>query len=210
MENLTIFSPNEHEPLTASRPHDDRVRALFEPLLAHQHILSQIIELKLGDWLGVSLLDLRDPKSVRENAIARYRRLPKRDILHAWDDELCQALEGRADQMTLSVLVTTMIDGFPRATISNVGAHVEALSLVVGDRSLSPEVLAAGTIRVWRKNRFPPSIADFLDECDVVAKGAANARRVVTKMLALDNAEDALVATGDLDEVASFRSTRDD
>jgi hypothetical protein len=199
MENLTIFSPNGHEPVTASKPDGDRVRVLFEPLLAHQHILTQIIELKLGDWLGATLLDLREPKSVRENAIARYRRLPKRDILHAWDDELCQALEGRADQMTLSVLLTTMINGFPRATISNVAAYVEALSLVIGHRSVSPEVLAAATVRVWRKNRFPPSIAEFLEECEGVLKGATNARRVVTKMLALlDNAEDALIAAGEM------------
>ncbi len=211
MEKLTVIASDGHEAAIACKSHGDRLRALFEPLLAHQHILSQIIELKVGDWLGAALLDLRDPKSVRDRAIARYRRLPKRDILHAWDDELCQALEGKADQMTHSVLLTTMIEGFPRGTISNVGAYVEAASLVMGDRALSPEILAAAIVRVWRKNRFPPSISEFMDECEGAKSAAIGTQRAIKKMLALlDNAEDALVATGDLNEKASSRTQEGD
>jgi hypothetical protein len=56
-------------------------------------------------------------------------------------------------------------------------------------------------IRFWRKDRFPPTIARLLDEYDLARQGAMNARRVVTNMLALlDNAEDALIATGDFDD----------
>jgi hypothetical protein len=209
MEKLTVIPSDGHEPAMACKSHGDRLRALFEPLLAHQHILGQIIELNMGDWLGAALLDLRDPKSVRDRAISRYRLLPKRDTLHAWDDELCQALEGKADQMTLSLMLTTMFDIFPRGTISNVGSYVEALSLVMGDRALSQEILAAAIVRVWRKIRFPPSISEFLDECEGAKKAATGTRATIKKMLALlDNAEDALVATGDLSEAASSRTQK--
>jgi hypothetical protein len=57
MEQLTIVSPGGR-PETAVNQHIDRVRVLFEPLLAHQRILRQIIELKLSNWLSFALLDL--------------------------------------------------------------------------------------------------------------------------------------------------------
>jgi len=79
--------------------------------------------------------------------------------------------------------------------------------LVIGGRALSPEILAAAIVRIWRKNKFPPAISELLDECEEATQAATNARRVVTKMLALlDNAEDALIATGGFDEAsASFQ-----
>ncbi len=60
MDQLTIVSPGSR-PETAANQHIDKVHALFEPLLAHQRILRQIIELKLSNWLSFVLLDLRAP-----------------------------------------------------------------------------------------------------------------------------------------------------
>jgi len=91
MDQMTLATLTGR-PETVANPRLNRVRALFEPLLAHQRILRQIIELKLNDWLSVPLLDLRDPQAVRDRALARHQRLPTRDALHAWDDELCRAL----------------------------------------------------------------------------------------------------------------------
>jgi hypothetical protein len=48
MDQLTIVSPGGR-PETAVTQHIDRVCVLFEPLLAHQRILRQIIELKLSN-----------------------------------------------------------------------------------------------------------------------------------------------------------------
>ena len=73
MDQLTIVSPSSRPETTANQP-IDRVRALFEPLLAHQRILRQIIELNLSNWLTFALLDLRDPQTVRERALARHQR----------------------------------------------------------------------------------------------------------------------------------------
>jgi hypothetical protein len=56
-------------PETAVNQHIDRVRVLFEPLLAHQRILRQIIELKLSNWLTFALLDLRDPQTAFATSI---------------------------------------------------------------------------------------------------------------------------------------------
>jgi len=42
------------------------MRALFEPLLADQRILRQIVETRLDEWLGVTLLDLRNPSAARD------------------------------------------------------------------------------------------------------------------------------------------------
>ncbi len=185
----------------------NRVRALFEPLLVHQSILRQIIELKLGDFVSSSLLDLRDPKAIRERALARYQRLPARDRLHAWDDELCSALNRKSDERTLSILLSIMLDGFPQTKAPSIDIYVDAALLLISGDPVAPEILAAAISRIWKKNRFPPSIAEFLNECSEVTKAATSARRVVTKMIALrDNAEDALIATGDLPEVSkSFR-----
>jgi hypothetical protein len=208
MDELSIIaSEGRRGHATVANPRGNRVRALFQPLLVHQRILRQIVEHRLGDWLGVALLDLRDPKAVRERALARHQRLPRRGALHAWDDELCHALDGKADEKTLSILLAIMLDGFPRGMTPNVNAYVAAALLVIGGRALSPEILAAAIVRIWRKNKFPPAISELLDECEEATQAATNARRVVTKMLALlDNAEDALIATGGFDEAsASFQ-----
>jgi hypothetical protein len=47
MDQLTIVSPSSR-PETAMNQHIDRVRALFEPLLAHQRILGQIPKLNVA------------------------------------------------------------------------------------------------------------------------------------------------------------------
>ncbi len=62
MDQLTIVSPGGR-PETAANQHIDRVHALFEPLLAHQRILRQIIEQKLSNWLipTVIRIDRRGP-----------------------------------------------------------------------------------------------------------------------------------------------------
>ncbi len=74
--------------------------------------------------------------------------------------------------------------------------------LLISGEQVSPQIVAAAISRVWRKSRFPPSISEFLDECSEMTKAATSTRRVITKMIALrDNAEDALIATGDLPEV---------
>lgn len=206
MDQLTIVSPSGRAE-TAANQHIDRVHALFEPLLAHQRILRQIIELKLNNWLSFALLDLRDPQTIRERVLARHQRLPARDTLHAWDDELCRALDGNAGERTLSFLLSIMLDGFPQAKTSSVDIYVDGALLLISGDQFSPQIVAAAISCVWRKNKFPPSIAEFLDECADMTKAAASTRRVITKMIALrDNAEDALIATGDLPEVpASFR-----
>jgi len=85
--------------------------------------------------------------------------------------------------------------------IPNIHSYVEVALLVMRDHALSAEIFAAGIFRVWRKNRFPPSVSQLLDECEEARQAATNARRVVSKMLALlDNAEEALMATGGFDE----------
>jgi hypothetical protein len=70
MDQLMIASPGSL-PETIANQHIDKVRALFEPLLAHQRILRQIIELKLSNWLSFALLDLRDPQTVRERVFGK-------------------------------------------------------------------------------------------------------------------------------------------
>jgi hypothetical protein len=202
MEEFTLIVPDEggHRTITSKR-HANRARALFEPLLTHQRILRQIIDAQLGEWLCVKLLDLRNPSAMRERALIRLQQLPQRETLHAWDDELHRALDGKADEHTLSVLLATMLDGFPRGMVPNVRTYVGGALLVMGDDAHSPQVAAAAIIRIWRKDRFPPTIAELQDEFDHARQGAVNARRVVAKMIALlDNAEEILAATGDFDE----------
>lgn len=196
MEELTLITPNERNvPLFAAKRCGNRARALFEPLLAYQQILRQILDDQLGERIGVKLLDLRDPAAVRERAFIRRKQLPQREMLHAWDDELCRALDGKADEKTLSILLTTLLDGFPRGMVPNIRTFVEGALIVIDDHALAPEILAAAIVRIWRKNKFPPTISELLDECDRARQGALNARRVVTKMLALlDNAEEVLFA----------------
>jgi hypothetical protein len=167
--------------------------------LAHQQILRQIIDAQLGEWIGVKLLDLRNPDAARERAFLRRKQLPERATLHAWDDELCRALDGKADEKTLSVLLTTMLDGFPRGMVPNIRTFVEGALIVIDHHALAPEILAAAIVRIWRKNKFPPTISELLDECNRARQGATNARRVVAKMIALlDNAEEILGATGEI------------
>ena len=202
MEEFALIVPDErhHRTITGKR-HGNRARALFEPLLAHQRILRQIIDAQLGEWLGVKLLDLRQPNAMRDRALTRHRQLPQRETLHAWDDELHRALDGKADEHMLSVLLATMLDGFPRGMVPNVRTYVGGALLVMGHDALSPEILAAAIIRIWRKDRFLPTIAELQDEFDHACQSAVNARRVVTKMIALlDNAEEILIATGDIDQ----------
>ncbi|MGO9431932.1 hypothetical protein [Rhodoblastus sp.] len=205
MDELTIIASDQPERLAmAVNRHSHRVLALFEPLLDHQNILRQIVERRLGDWLRVALLDLRVLNAVRERAFARLERLPKRDPLHAWDDELARVTEGVADDQTLSVLLSIMLAGFPRATAANVDAFVAAALLAIGERKPSADIVAAAIVRIWRKNRLPPSIAEFIEECDEARQAATNARRVVAKMLALlDNAEEAIVADGGFDDAST-------
>jgi hypothetical protein len=206
MDQLTIVSPGR-QPGVAANQNIGRVHALFEPLLAYQRILRQIIELKLSNWLSFALLDLRDPQTVRERALARHQRLPARETLHSWDDELCRALEGKADERTLSFLLSIMLDGFPQAKSPGIDIYVDGVLLLISGEQVSPQIVAAAISHVWRKNKFSPSISEVLDECSEMTKAATSTRQVITKMIALrDNAEDALIATGDLPGVsASFR-----
>ena len=201
MEEFTLIVPDEgrHGAILGNRQ-ANRARALLEPPLAHERILRRIIDAQLGDWLRLKLLDLRTPTAMRDRALTRLRELPQRETLHAWDDELCRALDGKADEPMLSVLLATMLDGFPRGMIPNARTYVAGALLVIGDHALSPEILAAAILRIWRKDRFPPTIAEVVDECERARQHATSARRVVTKMIALmDNAEEVLIATGDLD-----------
>ena len=202
MQELTFLASKERSgPIYADERCNHRTRALFEPLLLHQRIVRQIVDAGLGEWIGVKRLDLRNPEAVRDQAGSRRKRLPARETLHAWDDELFRALDSAADEKTLSLLLATMLDGFPRALVPNVRSYVEAALLVLDAHAPSPEIFAAAIIRIWRKDRFPPTIAELLDECESARQSAANARRVVAKMIALlDNAEEVIDATGDPDE----------
>ncbi|MGO9770933.1 MAG: hypothetical protein ACLPSW_15545 [Roseiarcus sp.] len=197
MDELTIITSDHPQGLAmAPNRHSHRVLALFEPLLEHEDILRQIVEQKLGDWLRVPLLDLRTPSAVHERALARLKRLPKRERLHAWDDDLARAIEGAADTQTLSVLLSIMLAGFPRATAANAEAYVAAALLAIGDRRPSADIVAAAIVRIWRKNRVTPSLAEFLAQCEDARQAVSNTRRVVAKMLALlDNAEEAVVVS---------------
>jgi hypothetical protein len=200
MDEVTLITPTDSDiPLLAAKRCGNRARALFKPLLAHQQILRRILDAGLGEWIGVKLLDLRNPAAIRDRALIRVQQLPQRETLHAWDDELSHALGGKADEKTLSVLLTTLLDGFPRGMVPNIRTFVEGALIVIDDHPLAPEILAGAIVRIWRKNRFPPTIAELLDECDRARQAATNARRVVTKMLAvLDNAEEALFAAGEI------------
>jgi hypothetical protein len=203
MDQVVFASENQWAPEMPARPRSNRLRALFEPLLVHRRIVLEITKRKLGDWLALNTLDFRDLSSVRERALARYQRLPSRKTLHIWDNELCRAIDGKADEQTRSLLLAIMLDGFLRETIPNFGTYIEAITLVLGDHGWSPEFLAAAVVAVWRKKKYAPSICEFVDECEAAASGTAGARRVVTKMLALlDNAEDVLIATGDLPDAS--------
>ena len=158
MEELTLITSVEAQnDVHAANRGSHKTRALFEPLLIHRRILGQIVAGGLGEWMAVKLLDLRDPHTARDPALIRRRQLPARATLHVWDDELCHVLEGRADEKTLSLLLATMLDGFPRGMVPNVQIYVEAALLVPGDQALSPDIFAAAIIRIWRKDRFPPT-----------------------------------------------------
>lgn len=157
MDQLTMATDRRHDSMMTIKLCGARVRALFEPLIVHQRILRQIVDSRLGEWLSVALFDLRNPKGVRERALARLQRLPERERLHAWDDELCHALDGKADEKMLSVMLAVMLDGFLRRVVLNVGAYIEAALLVLADRKLSPEIIAAAILRIWRKSRPSPS-----------------------------------------------------
>ena len=98
--------------------------------------------------------DLRDPNAARDKALIRLQQLPSRETLHAWDDELSLALDGKADEKILSLLLATMLDGFPRGMVPNIRTYVEGTLLVIADQALSPEILAAAILRIWRKDRF--------------------------------------------------------
>jgi len=198
MEELALLpSAEPRSTIHATKRSSNRARALFEPLLIHQRILRHIVNAGLGEWIGVKLLDLSDPDAVRDLALIRHQRLPARETLHAWDDEFFRALEGNANEKTLSLLLATMLDGFPRGMVPNVRTYVEAALLVLDAHAPSPEIFAAAIVRIWRRNRFPPTIAELLDECESARQSAANARRAVTKMIALlDNVEEALDVTG--------------
>ncbi|MFZ3178644.1 MAG: hypothetical protein WA156_00180 [Methylocystis silviterrae] len=202
MEEFTLILSDEGGRRTlTSRRQANRARALFEPLLTHQRVLRHIIDAQLGDWLCAKLLDLRNPNALREKALIRLQQLPQRETLHSWDDELHRALDGKADEHTFSVLLATMLDGFPRGMVPNVRTYVGGAFLVMGDDAFSPEIIAAAIIRIWRKDKFPPTIAELRDEFNHAHQGAANARRVVAKMIALlDNCEEILAATDDFDE----------
>jgi len=202
MEEFTLIVSDEgRQGAATGNRQANRAQALLVPLLAHERILRRIIDAQLGDWLRAKLLDLCSPAAMRDRALTRLRELPRRESLHAWDDELCRALDRKADEPTLSVLLATMLDGFPRGMIPNARTYVGGALLVIGDHAVSPEVLAVAILRIWRKDRFPPTIAELVDECERAQQHAANARRVVTKMIALlDNAEEILSATGDFDE----------
>ncbi len=202
MDELTIIASDRSQGLAmAANRHGHCVLALFEPLLEHEKILRQIVEQKLGDWLRVPLLDLRAPGAVSERALARLKRLPKRERLHAWDDDLARAIEGAADAQTLTVLLSIMLAGFPRATAANAEAYVAAALLAIGDRRPSADVVAAAIVRIWRKNRVSPSLAEFIAQCEDARQAVSNSQRVVAKMLALlDNAEEALFPGGGPDD----------
>ena len=104
-----------------------------------------------------------------------------RETLHVWDDELCRALEGKADEMTLSILLSIMLDGFPQAKTPGIDIYVDGVLLLISGEQVSPQIVAAAISRVGRKNRFPPSIAELLDECSEMTKAAREGFQVEVK-----------------------------
>jgi hypothetical protein len=67
--------------------------------------------------------------------------LPARETLHARDDELCRALEGKADEKMLSFLLSIMLDGFPQVKTPAINIYVYgALMLISGDQ-VSPQIV---------------------------------------------------------------------
>jgi hypothetical protein len=86
-----------------------------------------------------------------------------------------------------------------QAKTPSIDIYVDGALLLISGEQVSPQIVAAAISRVWRKNRFPPSISELLDEFSEMTKAATSTRHVITKMIVLrDNAEDALIATGDL------------
>jgi hypothetical protein len=106
-----------------------------------------------------------------------------------------------------SFLLSIMLDGFPQLKTPGIDIYVEGALMLISGEQVSPQIVAAAISPVWQKNKFPPSISEFLDECSEMTKAATTTRQVITKMIALrDSAEDALIATGDLPGVsASYR-----
>ncbi|MBM3553774.1 MAG: hypothetical protein FJX45_19020 [Alphaproteobacteria bacterium] len=136
----------------------------------------------------------------RAKTLPEDQQLPQRKALYAWDDELHRALNGKADEHTVSVLLATMLDGFPRGMVpkrSNLcrisaSSHWRQCSFAGNSRRRDHSNLAKGPIL--------PTIAELQDEFDYARQGATNTRRVVAKTIALlDNAEEILMATGDID-----------
>ncbi len=102
-----------------------------------------------------------------------------------------------------------MVDGFTRGMIPNVRTYVEAALLVIDAHAPSPEIFTTAIVRIWREDRFPPTIAELLVACESAWQSVASARRVVAKVIALlDNAEEVLDMRSDSEEERKRDGTR--
>jgi hypothetical protein len=166
---------------------DGKVKA---PPAAGRKWLVELSYLIIREWLLVAALDLRDPKAARDRARTRLLQLPKRSELKAWNDELGRALDGEADRQMLVVLIGVMLGGFPRVRAQRPEIYAEAAMLIVRGRRFSPDVVAAAIVRIWRKAKYPPTISEFLEECEETKQLTTHIRRAVAKMLELRNDAD--------------------
>ena len=60
----------------------------------------------------------------------------------------------KADEKTLSFLLSIMLDGFPQAKTPRIDIYVDGVLLLISGEQVSPQIVAAAISRVWRKNRF--------------------------------------------------------
>ena len=198
MDELTIITSDHPQGLAmAANRHSHRVRALFEPLLEHEDISAA--NRRAGSTAVRSCpLCWISPNSQRR---ARARSRPPEAIAQARTAARMGRRSRAGDRRrrrhaNFVGLAFNHVGGFSaRHRREHRGLCRRRFA---GHRRPSAvgDIVAAAIVRIWRKNRVTPSLAEFIAQCEDARQAVSNTRRVVAKMLALlDNAEEAVVVS---------------
>jgi hypothetical protein len=152
----TDLATNRHE----------KTKILLDRLLTHRSAIREIMESRLGKWPPPKLFDGRVSNPSFDEAEALLKEFPTRTVLIDWEKGLDQAINATADDNLILILLSVMLEGFPKNTVTSPEGYIRAMTVSLQGRTMSPYLLAYAISNIWQMNKFPPPVIDFVSEYD--------------------------------------------
>ena len=168
------------------------VRAMIEPIGAHERAMRQIDDARLLQLVSVQPLDETHPEAL-PRARRRVEALPDWSTLRGWASKLDAALEEPADEERTRVLLALLLDGFTRR-VPSPQTFLDAATFLLAEDRFGPSIVSSACRRLLEQRKTPPAYAFVAAEARAARSAIATARVLVQRAFAARQRAEAIIA----------------